>query len=139
MAGVIAVSAGHGVALLFLAAAAGGGLALFWTAMPETEPGRRAAIAPAGHGAAAPAAAPWRPHSGGGPPVIGGRPAITSPRRLQPEDAAVDLVGQHVDHPVGALAHVAHPLADPDRLVLRDLAVGAERDAADVLRGEAAR
>ncbi|CAA9263197.1 MAG: Uncharacterized MFS-type transporter [uncultured Acetobacteraceae bacterium] len=39
-AGLIVVSVGYGAAFLFLAGVAGAGLALFWTAMPETEPGR---------------------------------------------------------------------------------------------------
>ena len=55
VAGLIVVWAGYGAAFLFLAAVARAGLLLFWTAMPETEPGR-AAGAPLGRGTA-PAAA----------------------------------------------------------------------------------
>ncbi|MBD0271234.1 MAG: MFS transporter [Acetobacteraceae bacterium] len=53
VAGAIVVWAGYGAAFLFLAAVAAAGLALFWTAMPETEPGRAAGALPGGGAAAA--------------------------------------------------------------------------------------
>lgn len=53
VAGVVVVSAGYGAAFLFLAAVAGAGFVLFWTMMPETEPGRAAGTAPLGGRAAA--------------------------------------------------------------------------------------